>query len=90
MFCFADGTTSCDSDDSVSSMEIVCLNSDGEEEKEWEVEKIVCQKWEKGKTMYRVKWKGWSDEHSTWEPLSNLTHCSSILKEFRRQQKRKN
>lgn len=32
--------------------------------------------------MFLVKWKGWSQEANTWEPLENLTNCPHLLEEF--------
>ncbi|KAJ8945870.1 hypothetical protein NQ318_002710 [Aromia moschata] len=32
--------------------------------------------------MFLVKWKGYPVDHSTWEPLEHLTHCSLILTQF--------
>lgn len=32
--------------------------------------------------MFLVKWKGWSQETNTWEPLVNLTNCSELLEQF--------
>jgi hypothetical protein len=45
---------------------------------EYEVETILSHKLQsrsKGKptTMFLVKWKGFGDEHNTWEPEKNLT-----------------
>jgi hypothetical protein len=31
---------------------------------------------------YRVKWLGWPNEESTWEPLENLDHCDQILEDY--------
>ena len=31
---------------------------------------------------YRVKWLGWSNEDSTWEPLENLDQCDQILDDY--------
>jgi hypothetical protein len=30
-----------------------------------------------------VKWLGYSHEHYTWEPVSNLTHCAELIQEYR-------
>jgi hypothetical protein len=32
--------------------------------------------------LYRLRWTGWSDEHDTWEPLSNLENCSELVKAY--------
>ena len=42
-----------------------------EEETEFEVERILHQVGQK----YLVKWKGYDDTESTWEPLKNLANC---------------
>ena len=49
---------------------------------EFEVEKILGHKYvTKTKlTMFLVKWEGYSDEHNTFEPASNLEHCSVFHK----------
>nr|XP_050845732.1 histone-lysine N-methyltransferase SUV39H2-like isoform X2 [Vespula vulgaris] len=48
----------------------------------WEVEKILNKKKINGVTSYLIKWKDWSDDYNTWEPLKNMTNCDEILKEF--------
>ena len=35
----------------------------------YEVEDVVEKKTENNITMYLVKWKGFSDEDNTWEPI---------------------
>jgi hypothetical protein len=32
---------------------------------------------------YLVKWDGYSDEHNTWEPRSNLLTCSELIKAYK-------
>lgn len=48
----------------------------------WEVEKILDKKNINGVTSYLIKWKDWSNDHNTWEPLENLTNCNEVLKDF--------
>ena len=31
-----------------------------------------------------VKWKGYSEAKSTWEPIGNLENCHQIIEEFER------
>lgn len=35
-------------------------------------ERIIQKRMRKGKVEYRVKWKGWSQKHNTWEPEENI------------------
>lgn len=41
-------------------------------EEEYEVERIVDKKTEKGKVYYLIKWKSYSSDNNTWEPESDL------------------
>lgn len=41
----------------------------------------------KGKVQYLLKWKGWAEEESTWEPESFLTNVDKLLREFNENQK---
>ena len=54
---------------------------------EFEVEDLLdFRQIHRGRSLqdeYLVKWKGYGVFESTWEPLSNLTNCSSILSSFR-------
>lgn len=53
---------------------------DGTEE--WEVEKVVDYKMFGRTPKWLVKWKGYSDDDSTWEPRRNLTNAKDIIAEF--------
>ncbi|KAM0667430.1 hypothetical protein ACQRIT_003522 [Beauveria bassiana] len=63
-------------------------DADQDEEEEsggnWEVEKIVDARIEAETYIhwYRVKWKGWSAKHNTWEPKKNLASCQDLIDEF--------
>lgn len=49
--------------------------------KEFVVEKILAHKFKKGH-LFLVKWQGWPEKDSTWEPISNLENCSKLLQDF--------
>ena len=38
-----------------------------------------------GQLEMRVKWKGWPEEDSTWEPLDSLSGCPAVLSAWRSQ-----
>nr|AMR36250.1 HP1D2 [Drosophila lutescens] len=46
------------------------------------VEKIVGKRLMHGRLQYRVKWLGFSEEESTWEPLEGVVHCCDLLANF--------
>lgn len=52
------------------------------EDQEYEVEKILQQKTQKGKPVYLVKWKGFPESDATWEPARNLSNSQNLLKKF--------
>jgi len=49
---------------------------------EYEVERLLMRKYDEGKFLYLVKWKGWDDEHNSWEPESNLGNSKDHLKDL--------
>ena len=48
---------------------------------EFEVEKIVAKRRNSRRVEYLVKWLGYEDSESTWEPTANL-NCPELVKEF--------
>jgi hypothetical protein len=48
----------------------------------YEVEKIIGKRFINGKAMYRVKWKDYGVEESTWEAVSHLRYVQELIDEF--------
>ena len=57
------------------------LMSDSEKfsREEYEVDKILNKRFHDGKREYLVKWKGYSKNDATWEPVTNLSNAHSII-----------
>ena len=66
--------------------DIISLSESSAEEsdKEYEVESILDhrKKHERGANMeYKIRWKGYSKAHDTWEPEDNLD-CKDMLADY--------
>src|SRR5450755_5192120 len=55
------------------------------QELEDEVVKILNVRKARGRLQWLVKWLGYGNEHNTWEPKTNLTHCGEAMREFYRE-----
>jgi hypothetical protein len=60
-----------------------CIDPAGDAQ--WTVERILAQRRVGRGLQYLVKWKGYPNEDSSWEPRANL-HCPDLLAEFQAQQ----
>lgn len=58
--------------------------------KEYDVEKILDQEIRGGRLMFLVKWREWSNEHNTWEPVQHLENCQLMLANFLRSEYERN
>jgi len=72
-------------DDSIS------LSSDDNSSNDlYEAEEIIGKKIKKGRVLYKVKWKDYPINQSTWEPISNFNNSSyNLIKKFENSQKEK-
>jgi hypothetical protein len=50
----------------------VFVERDGEEVEEFEVERVLAHRGPPDDRKYRVKWKGYTNAHNSWEPAINL------------------
>ena len=48
----------------------------------YNVDKIITRKIKKGKRFYLIKWKGFSLEYCSWEPISHLTKILNTVEIF--------
>lgn len=55
----------------------------------YEVEKIKGSKTIKKQKYYLVKWKGYSEKETTWEPLQNFSMNPEIIEEYEKENQEK-
>ena len=56
-----------------------------EEEKKFEVEKILNKRMIREKEKFLVRWKGYMVEEDTWENRENLENAKELVEEFERE-----
>ena len=50
--------------------------------KYYNVDKIITRKIKRGKKFYLIKWRGFSLEYCSWEPISHLTKILNLVEIF--------
>ena len=61
------------------------------EEEECEIEEILDKKVVNGKEKYKVKWKGFSVEDATWEPIEHFRgDYATLIEEYEKSPKKPN
>lgn len=61
---------------------IITANREFEFEVETILDKRINKKGQKEKVEYLIKWKGYPEHDSTWEPLVNLKNALELIQEF--------
>ena len=49
---------------------------------EYEVEKIIARRVNRGSEEFLIRWKGYGSYDDTWEPRTNLKNAKEKLNEF--------
>ena len=57
-------------------------NNSSNNEMEYEIEKIIGKRIIKGNIEYKVKWLGYDESQSTWEPIKHLIHAKEVIKDY--------
>ena len=53
-----------------------------DDHEEYEVDAIIDQRQHRGRTQYKVLWKGYPEHDATWESLDNLQHSQDAIQDF--------
>jgi len=63
------------------------INDDGEPV--YEAERILDTMSERGRRLYRVKWRGYGEDEATWQFAEDLSEATALVQRFEAQQARK-
>jgi len=47
-------------------------------QKEYEIEKILDERTFNGNTEFLIRWKGFTNDHDSWEPYDNIEDCEAL------------
>lgn len=57
-------------------------------EEEYEVEKILADRWSNSQQQLLVKWQGYPTSENTWEPIKNLRGCHQLVEQYYQKEKK--
>jgi len=63
--------------------------SQKDNEKEYEVERVLDKRTRCGKVEYYLKWLKYNDSANSWEPEENL-NCDKLVNDFEERMRREN
>jgi hypothetical protein len=52
---------------------------------EFEVKRIMGERYNRGRKEYLVQWKGYPPDEATWEPRNNMTHAKAIVERYEKE-----
>jgi hypothetical protein len=52
------------------------------------VDSIVSMEFRKGRTFFEVRWTGYKDDDTTFEPMENLVGCAQQIRDFEQRKKK--
>ena len=58
------------------------IAADNDKKSEWEVDKITDKRKYRNRIEYKVQWRGYDKNESTWEPISNLHNSRQAVRQF--------
>lgn len=61
------------------------IGGDDDKDEEFVVEKVQAKRINNGRVEYLLRWKGYTKDDDTWEPIENLD-CQDLIKQFERRQ----
>ena len=72
-------TTGTGGDSNDKAHNVVKHTNDTQDNKFYEIEKIICKKFSQDKWIYRVKWRSFASKHNSWVSLEDLNPACQKL-----------